>query len=189
MPDLSWRRAGPLDAVAARATAVPAASLTISPPCTKLVFRGRESSVGPAGSAFGVALPRAACRLAQAGARAAWWLGPDEWLLLAPERDSEHLFATLEAALGELPHALVDVSHRSAGLELAGPKAAYVLSHGCPLDLALPAFPVGMCTRTLIGKAEVAIARVAPETFQIDVWRSFADYVWRLLVEARRELA
>jgi sarcosine oxidase subunit gamma len=55
--------------------------------------------------------------------------------------------------------------------------------------LSLQAFPAGMCTRTLLGKATILLSRPDDETFHIDVWRSFAPYAWKLLDEARGELA
>jgi sarcosine oxidase subunit gamma len=181
-------RSGPIDALAPART-VAAAGLTLLPPATRLIFRGREPAIAAAGTAFGIALPRTACRLAAANGRAAWWLGPDEWLLLAPEAEGTAITAALGAALAGVAHALVDVSHRSAGLALEGAQAAYVLSHGCPLDLGPKTFPVGMCTRTLLGKAEIALARTAAMSFRIEVARSFAAYVCQFLDEARRELA
>ncbi|MBS7545258.1 sarcosine oxidase subunit gamma [Ancylobacter oerskovii] len=179
----------PLGALAAAVPDIAAARLSAIPPCTRLAFRGREAAIGPAGAAFGVDLPRTACRFTRSGTRLAAWLGPDEWLLLAEEADPAALFADLETALAGLPHALVDVSDRSLGIALEGPRAAYVLNQGCPLDLDTAAFPVGMSTRTVFAKAEIVLLREAPERFRLEVWRSFAPYVWGLLEEARRELA
>lgn len=188
MLELSTMRAGPLDCLAASARALPAVSLTVCPATSKLSLRGRPAVIEPAGAAFGVALPRDICRFAAVSGRAALRLGPDEWLLTA-EANAGNLFERLETALATLPHALVDVSHRSESFAITGPRSAYILNHGCPLDLSLAAFPVGMGTRTLIGKAGVTLSRVAPETFHIDVLRSFACYLWSLLDEARQELA
>ena len=84
--------------------------------------------------------------------------------------------------------ALVDVSHRNAGLIVDGPRAAELLCVGCPLDLDLAVFPVGMCTRTLLAKAEIVLWRTAPETFRLEAWRSFMPYVTGLLGEAVRDL-
>lgn len=179
----------PLDALAPLARAIPAATLTALGPAARLAFRGREAAIGPAGEAYGVPLPREANRLA-AGAqgRVALWLGPDEWLLIAPGEDPAPIVGAIERSVGALPHSLVDVSSRSVGIAVEGDKAAYVLNQGVPLDLSLAAFPVGMATRTLLGKAEIVLVRTAPETFHIDVWRSFAAYVWQYLDGARREL-
>ena len=59
---------------------------------------------------------------------------------------------------------------------------------GCPLDLDLSAFPVGMCTRTVYMKSEIYLWRVAADVFLIETWRSFTPYVVDMLVEAAQEL-
>jgi len=188
MPDLATRE-NSLDRLASAARAIPAATLAVLPDAAKLVFRGRPASIDVAGKAFGIALPREACRFTAKGNRTAFWLGPDEWLLQAVSEDSTALFARLDVALAGQSCSLVNVSHRSDAFALSGPEAAYILNHGCPLDLSLATFPIEMCTRTIFGKATIMLSRPAPDVFHIDVWRSFAPYVWQLLDEARRELA
>ena len=92
----------------------------------------------------------------------------------------------LERALGDIPHSLVDVSHRQVALQLRGPHAATILNGACPLDLGLAAFPVGMCARTVFAKADIVLWRTEPETFHVEVWRSFADYAVSFLSEAAK---
>ena len=84
-------------------------------------------------------------------------------------------------------HSLVDVSHRQVGLWLEGPGAARLLAAGCPLDLDLRAFPVGMSTRTLLVKAEIGLWRAASTASTWRSLRSFAPYVARILDEAARD--
>jgi sarcosine oxidase subunit gamma len=155
------------------------------PPAARWVLRGAEAARAAAERALALPVPATACRAARAAERAALWLGPDEWLLLAPPADAA-LGASLAEALAGLPHSLVDVSHRQIGLSVRGPHAATLLASGCPLDLGARAFPVGMCTRTMLGKCEVVLWRTAAEEFRIEVWRSFATYVARFLEEAAR---
>jgi sarcosine oxidase subunit gamma len=118
---------------------------------------------------------------------AALWLGPDEQLLLGAE--GADIATALEPALRALPHSLVDVSHRQTALQVSGPHATRLLSTGCPLDLDLASFPVGMCTRTVLAKAEIVLWRTSEHVFHIEVWRSFAAYVSEFLAEAAREIA
>lgn len=158
-----------------------------SPPATRVVFRGREAAIEAATAAFGVALPRVACRAAEAGGRAALWLGPDEWLLLAPDGEGEAIAAAFREIAA--PHAAVDVSHRNAGLDLTGSEVATVLNAGCPLDLHLSTFPVGMCSRTLYAKAEIVLWRRAVDRFRLECGRSFAPYVHGVLADAALELS
>jgi len=133
-------------------------------------------------------LPTVPCRSVIARDRAALWLGPDEWLIVAPEEAAD-LPDQARKAAGDHLVSVVDVSHATRTLELAGPAAAWCLNAFCSLDLDQSAFPVGMCSRTLLGKAPVVLWRVAGDLFHLDVGRSYVPYVWDCLEEARLELA
>ena len=115
-------------------------------------------------------------------------LGPDEWLIGGPEPDTNAMAEDIERALASHVHALVDISHRSVAIEVSGPEAAATLNAGCPLDLNSLTFPSGSATRTLMGKAEIVLAKSddAP-TYRVECWRSFATYVHGFLREAARQ--
>src|SRR3954468_22722876 len=179
-------REGPLKFLAEAAQACAAVELELLPPAARFVLRCRPDGISANGESFGVALPNA-CRAAAAGTRAALWLGPNEWLLLGPENEAHAIAAQFSRSLAQISHALVDVRHRSAAIVVRGPQAGVLINHGCPLDLSHAAFPVDMCTRTLFGKAGIILWRTADQTFRLDIERSFAVYVWQMLVEARRE--
>ncbi len=168
-------------------------------PATRFIFRGGAVARRAAGAAFGLVLPETPCRASTANGRAALWLGPDEHLLLAPAGDAAAtdpaaadpaaadptiLAAELEAALTGIAHSLVDVSQRQVAMRVSGPRAVALLNTGCPLDLDPARFPVGMCTRTLLGKAEVVLWRTDAVEFHLEVMRSFQDYVLEWLQEA-----
>lgn len=157
-------------------------SFGLLPPMTRLSVRGGPEAAARFGRAFGVALPTEPLRAAAKGDKAALWLGPDEWLLLAPEDPG--LFRQVETGLEGEPGAVVDISHRQAALEIVGAGAAPVLNTGCPLDLDLSAFPVGMSTRTILNKAEIVLWRRAPDRFHLECWRSFTAYVADFLRQA-----
>ena len=156
-------------------------------PAARFAFRGRDAAVAAAGSALGTPLPLEACRASQSVGRIALWLGPDEWLLIAPRSEGELVASVLAKALADVPHALVDVSDRNAALIVSGSGVEDVLSAGCPLDLDQAAFPVGMCTRTLFAKAEIVLWRTAAAEFRIEVVRSFLPYVEGVLAVAVRD--
>jgi heterotetrameric sarcosine oxidase gamma subunit len=120
---------------------------------------------------LGMVLPEP-CRAVVDGDRTVLWLGPDEFLLFAVHCEI---------------HGAVDISHRDTAIEVSGPRAAWVINAFCALDLDPPVFPVGMCTRTVFGKAQILLWRTSEDTFRIDVARSFAPYVWGCLEEASRE--
>ena len=90
---------------------------------------------------------------------------------------------TLESGLGDIPHALVDISHRQTALEISGPRAAEILNGACPLDLDIRAFPVDGCTRTVLAKADIVLWRTRSDVFHLEVWRSFTPYANALLLE------
>ncbi len=54
-------------------------------------------------------------------------------------------------------------------MAVSGSRAARVVNAFCALDLHPSAFPVGMCTRTMLGKAEIILWRTEADTFRIDV--------------------
>lgn len=180
MPDLRLARRAPLLAMSPQQRPLPAAA--------RWILRGGPQVRAAAEGALGLAVPAAACRAAAQGEAAALWLGPDEWLLIASEQRAEQTAAALGAALAGLEHSLVDVSHRQVALEVSGPDAPALLAAGCPLDLDAAAFPAGMCTRTMLAKAEIVLWRTRAEAFRIEVWRSFAPYVSAFLAEAARGL-
>jgi sarcosine oxidase subunit gamma len=181
MRDLGLARLAPLLATTPGVRPLPAAA--------RWILRGGREVRLAAEGALKLGIPAVACRAAAEGEFAALWLGPDEWLLISAESRADETATALRAALAGLPHSLVDVSHRQVALEVSGPEAPVLLAAGCPLDLDTGVFPVGMCTRTLLAKAEVVLWRVAPEAFRVEVWRSFAPYVSAFLAEAARGLS
>lgn len=157
-------------------------------PLARFAFRGDAAAAGKAGAAFGASLPMTPLAANQVAARAALWLGPDEWLLLAADETAAGIAAGMATALADAPHALVDVSERNLALLVEGERAARLLNTQVFLDLDLAAFPVGMATRTLFAKAEIILWRLGDEAFAVECWRSFAPYIEGLLVEGARGL-
>jgi sarcosine oxidase subunit gamma len=153
-------------------------------PAARYVLRGDARVAAAAREVLGLNVPLEACRASQRGERAALWLGPDEWLLLAAQAEAAPLATALDAALGAVPHSLVDVSHRQIALRLSGAQAATLLAAGCALDLHPSRFPAGMCTRTMLGKAEIVLWRTGGSDFRVEVWRSFAAYLCAFLIES-----
>ena len=159
------------------------------PPLTRLSLRGDATVAQRAGAAFGVMPPMQPCQTATEGARTALWLGPDEWLLLAPHDATpshDTLTAALNTALANLPHSLVDVSDGTTTLLVSGPPAELALRAGCPLDLHPSAFPTGMATRTVLARIGIILWRAAPAAWHIEVAPSLTAYAKSFLVEAAR---
>jgi sarcosine oxidase subunit alpha len=167
--------AAPVPVVAEGVRIVPLA------PATMVSLRAGAAASG-IGVALGMLLPTVPCRSVIAD-RAALWLGPDEWLIQASE-DAPALTALIRKGAGDHPISVVDVSHRTLALEISGALAAWCLNGFCALDLDQRAFPAGMCTRTVLGKVEVVLWRIAPDVFHVHAGRSFFPTVWALLRQA-----
>ncbi|MBS4018960.1 MAG: sarcosine oxidase subunit gamma [Dechloromonas sp.] len=160
-------------------------TLTAAGPASRIVLRAPDLSLASLSHALGLALPTAPknSAVSESRSRRALWLGPDEWLVI--DEGGANL-AGLCGAVGVL-HSAVDVSHRNLAILVEGPGAAACLNAGCPQDLSLQAFPVGACSRTVLGKIEVVLLRTAEAAFRVEVWRSFSDYAWDFLEESARD--
>jgi sarcosine oxidase, subunit gamma len=99
-------------------------------------------------------------------------LGPDEWLWRSETAAPKDLGA------GQ-PLSIVDISERSVGMIVKGHNARAVLNAGCPLDLER--FAVGRTTRTIFEGVEIILTREAEDCWTVDVWRSFAEWLWLAL--------
>lgn len=172
-------RVHPLADSAASSPDCASVRLLLVPPLTRFLVRAGSDATAAIGKAIGVPLPITPCRTNGSKDRVALWLGPDEWLVIADE--------DVSLPVPQPMTSIIDVSHAFTGIAVHGPRAAWTINAFCALDLGLSAFPVGMCTRTVLGKAQIILWRLDAELFRIEVARSFARYVWDLLEEARCE--
>ena len=156
------------------------------PALARFALCGDGTVAAAAGAAFGVVLPMQPCRAAQAGGRAALWLGPNESLLLAPRADLAAVADGLARALDGLAHSLVEVSDGTVTLLVQGEQADLALRAGCPLDLHPRAFPVGMATRTVLSRIGVVLWRRDATAWHLEVAPSLAAYARNFLGEAAR---
>lgn len=101
-------------------------------------------------------------------------LGPDEWYALLPDA----LNLPSETAG---PFSIVDVTSRAIGIAVDGPGAAALIGTGCPLDLER--MVPGRATRTVFETVEIVLWRESETRFHIEVWRSFAPWLWAALVQ------
>lgn len=181
------QRLRPLGLSPATETKIAGLSIRLAPASARFSLRLRAAALPRA--VAGVRLDQGINRLACEGERASLRLGPDEWVIIGPEADLELIQGEVEEALAGMPHSLVDVSHRDVTFEIAGAGAEVALNAGCPLDLDPRAFPAGSATRTLLGKAEIVLARRGEaSSFEVTCWRSFATYVHGFLIEAAHGL-
>ena len=167
--------------LAGRKVANKAVKITPAEPAGRLSLRAGEDALASLSRALGVKLPTAPKNSAasKSGNRAALWLGPDEWLVI----DDGANDPLQDCAGVEALHSAVGISHRNMAISVTGQGAESTICAGCPQDLSSAIFPVGACSRTIFGKAEIILFRTAEDQFRVECWRSFSPFVFGLLSE------
>ncbi|MCL8017913.1 sarcosine oxidase subunit gamma [Streptomyces sp. AS02] len=157
---------------------------------TQLTLRANPDS--PAAKAvesvLGLKLPSAS-RAELNGEVKALWLGPDEWLLVAPAHTGATLAEQLRSAIGDEFATVTDVSAQRTVLSLRGNLTRRILAQGCALDLGPRVAPVGACYTTLLAQTGITLvirAEAASSTWLL-VRSSFAPYAASWLVDAATE--
>ncbi len=114
------------------------------------------------------------------------WMSPDEWLLSCP---LDICYETENMLRKVLPGsiAIVNVSGGYSLLTLSGESARKVMMKSTGYDVSTDHFPVGKVVNTMMAKAQVTLRALAPDSVEIIVRRSFADYLWRWLQRAGDE--
>jgi sarcosine oxidase subunit gamma len=135
--------------------------------------------------ALGLDLPTTPNTVSASAGLTAFWLGPDEWLVVgAPGREGA-LAKELRDALAGQHFSVVDVTEARTVIAVSGRNAQDALQKGTPLDLHPKVFGAGSCAQTGLSKANVILHRLSDEQqFEIYVTISFADYLWNWLERA-----
>jgi sarcosine oxidase, subunit gamma len=167
--------------LAGRMAATAQVTITPAEPAFRLSLRARPDAVSALSKALGIALPTKPKSCETKTTRSALWLGPDEWLVIDSAKNPAAELAKVKSL-----HSAVDISHRNTAITVSGASAEATLSAGCPQNLSLKAFPVEACSRTVLGKVEIVLLRTGAQTFRVECWRSFSDYVTTYLSEAAR---
>ena len=134
----------------------------------------------------GVELPLQPCTWSHADHTAAYWLGPDEWLLAVQNGAGVDLERRLRDVVDQRC-SVVDVSGAHVQVELSGADAGKVLQKSSPYDFHPRNFGVGRCVQTVFAKATALVAAREVDAFDIVFRRSYADYLLRWLEDAAAE--
>ena len=137
-------------------------------------------------TALDVNLPTLPCSWQEIADTRAYWLGPDEWLLVVP--DGEH--AKLERLLRENVSGRLSVTDVSGGLvhrNLSGKDAGKVLQKSSSYDFHPRNFPPGRCVQTVFAQAGALVAANADGSFDLIFRRSYADYLSAWIADAAEE--
>jgi sarcosine oxidase, subunit gamma len=153
----------------------------------------RNSDAGQRIAAVTGGLPVGCGSVTGAGETSVLWLGPEEFLVVAPREAHESLggglLQALREALGDGAGQVVDLSANRTTFELTGPRSRAVLEKGCALDLHPRVLKAGTALSTEIGNIPVVLWKTGEETFRLFPRASFADFLGRWLLDAMREYA
>ncbi|GKW49607.1 sarcosine oxidase subunit gamma [Halomonas sp. NCCP-2165] len=183
----SYRRSG-----APAPTAKSRAVLRERPLLGHLILRGGAIVLDEAvRQVLGISLPGEPQGLAvdAEGERSVQWLSPDEWLLIVPGGEEFELENRLRQALGDAHFAIVDVSGSQTLVEIEGEAARELLMKSVVYDVHPSRFPVGKGVTTVFAKATVILRRPTEDRWELVVRRSFADYLYRWILDAGAEYA
>lgn len=168
----------------------PGIAMTIRSDLGSVNLRGNADNpafVAAAEKALGQELPVKANTISSGG-HDIFWLGPDEWLILATETEIDSLATTLEEALDGIHAAVNLIAGGQIVLTLSGNDVRGLLSKGCTIDFHPRRFRDGMCVQSGLAKASVMIGKPGKDDeFIVIVRRSFSDYLLRWLTDAAAE--
>lgn len=119
------------------------------------------------------------------------WLSPDEWLLIVPFGKAYTIERQLRAALSDASVAISEVSGGQTLIELSGDAEALqqLLMKSVIYDTHPQHFPPGKGVTTVFASTSVILRRPDNSRWELVVRRSFADYVYRWLLDAGDEFA
>ena len=153
----------------------------------------RDSDEGQRIAAVTGGLPASCGEVTESEGVSTLWLGPAEFLVVAPENAHESvggdLVPALIESLGEGQGQVVDLSANRTIFELSGTQSRAVLEKGCSQDLHPRVFKAGTALATEIGHIPVMLWKSGDDTFRVLPRASFADYLGRWLVDGMREFA
>ncbi len=124
------------------------------------------------------------CRVA--GDLCVRWLSPTEWLITLPADETATMEDKLRSNLGD-EVAVVDNSGGYACIHLMGPMSELVIRKSTSYDVHPSNFPRGKVVGTSFAQSQAILRRLCDTKFEMIFRRSFADYIWRWLVDAAGE--
>ncbi len=115
---------------------------------------------------------------------AAYWLGPDQWLLTSDTKPAKDIIGHIDRTLSGQLYAATDMSSHNVCFSLRSPSARTVLAMGCGIDMHRSAFMAGQCTHTHFANVLLFIVVVEDNNFNLYVDRSYASYLRHWLVNS-----
>ena len=108
----------------------------------------------------------------------AYWLGPNDWLLLDPAQEIDRIASALRESANGATSCVTDVTDAWSIIDISGGDAPARLAEGCSVDLHNSAFPSGRYALTRLQHLSVIIHRLDDTPrFRILVDRSVVQFL------------
>ena len=109
----------------------------------------------------------------------AYWLAPNDWLLVNPASDIDSIKTALQDSSNEVTFVVTDLTDAYSIIDISGEDAVARLAEGCSVDLDGKAFPSGRYVLTRLQHLSVIIHRLDDTPrFRILVDRCVARFLW-----------
>jgi sarcosine oxidase subunit gamma len=142
-------------------------------------------------SVLGIALPTKPNTSARNALSVAYWLCPNEWLLIVAPGTQAQVEADLREAVAKQnahPHiAVTDVSSGQTLVNLSGPDMAELLQKCTVYDCHADNLPAGKVVQTTFAKTGTTICKLEDGSVDLVIRRSFADYFFLWVQDASKE--
>ncbi len=140
----------------------------------------RKTAASGVKKAYGAAAPMKPNSVVAKNDALIMWFGPSSWIV-----------RTADKAVKDLPIikpcSITDLSDSRCQIRIEGPRAAELLSTGCPVDFD-GAMPIQGCAQTTYNHFQIFLHRTGEETYDVFVPRSFAEDLWEEITSAVRLL-
>lgn len=175
---------GALDTYRAQLAAITGpVGMRVSPSARHLNVRADAAGIAAFAAVLGVEMPGASRWAQGAEGETVVWLGPNEWLVIAPLETSLELEQQLRKAAAGASIAVTDQSGQRLSVVVSG-DAAGLLSKGTAIDLHPAVFVPGTAIQSFVGQAVVVLLARGDNEIELLVRTSFARYVGDWLRDA-----
>lgn len=158
------------------------AVIQVMQPEGMLDVRGSDQFRDACREAGGLTLPVTVGSVCRIEGTLIYCIGRDHWLIRAPDGMDGEWAARVQDIGGETFCSITIVSDAYCTFRISGPEAVAILAQGTALDLDDLSFALGSCARVSFAKTPAILYRAdAVPTFDMHVYRSYADYMSRWL--------
>jgi methylglutamate dehydrogenase subunit D len=114
------------------------------------------------------------------------WAGFEQYYVISTGRPDGALYSELSERLNSIA-TVSDQSHGRIIIRIAGAKVRETLAKGTPVDLHPDEFPIGKSAVTQMSHVGVHLTRTGDDTFELSVFRGFAESFWEWLTQQAGE--